>query len=251
MEAWVETADGWESGPFSIVRASRGGWSLLRSGKALGHYGRASTARSAARRHHLARSSRRAIALRVGAAVAASLLAVLVVAFRMEAHPARAEAELLAARIDAAHAAAVGGAPIDTVGGEGLAAAEVPIPRADPVLMLTGEAGGTCYAFYWNDLRGPVARALVAGLPCEPHASAATSAHNVYHRQTPAISGHLPRGGSVFDWDVVLPPPERIRPWAIPLGVGLAAVVLLLLVDASRIGLGASPGRLGRAMPAG
>ncbi len=85
---------------------------------------------------------------------------------------------------------------------------------------------------------GSVARLLVPDLPCMPSAAMVQSAHNVYHRQTPAVAGHLPTFGAVFDWEGVLPPVRRQRPWVIPALLGLGAATLLLLVDSSRVLLG-------------
>jgi hypothetical protein len=109
--------------------------------------------------------------------------------------------------------------------------------------MFTGAAGGDCYSFYWNDVRGPVARMLVGTLPCEPSAVSVQSGHHVYHRQTPWASGHLPVPGIAFDWDDVLPPVERLRPWVIPALLALGVAGLFLAVGATRDLAGYEPRR--------
>lgn len=81
-----------------------------------------------------------------------------------------------------------------------------------------------------------MARLLVPDLPCIPNAAMVQSAHNAYHRQTPAVAGYLPTFGAVFDWEGVLPPVRRQRPRVIPALLGLGA--LFLLVDSSRVLLG-------------
>jgi len=185
---------------------------------------------------------------RAGVAAAIAVFLVLLGATRMERNPVRGEAEALSAVFDAAYASVIAGNPVASVTAPGLTAAVVSLPRgADDVVMLTGLAGGECYAFYWNAVRGPVARVLVDGLPCEPGAAATTSGHNVYHRQTPSVSGHLPTPGAVFDWDGVYPDAQRVRPWFIPVAILLGGIGLWLAVLASRLALGLeSPSRTRR-----
>jgi len=84
-----------------------------------------------------------------------------------------------------------------------------------------------------------VARTLVPGLPCAPSAVATMPGHNVYYRQAPAVSDHLPLYSIQFEWEGVLPPEQRIRPWILPAVILLFGAALSLAVRASRVALGA------------
>jgi hypothetical protein len=238
MLVWEAVDRGWAAGRFEVRPAQPEGWDLYASGRHRGHYRRASIARATAVRLDRIRSRRVGIALRSGAALAVVGLIALGLVFRMEANPDRAAAEVLTGRMDAAYQSVRAGTPIASVDAPGFAAEVVPLPTGGEVNMLTGAAGGECYSFYWNDTRGPVARVLVGSLPCEPSPSSVQSGHNVYHRQTPVVAGHLVvPGGTGFDWEGVLPPVERQRPWIIPMLIGLGAVVLSLVVGATRVAL--------------
>ena len=240
MSRWIETGEGWASGRYEVRRIGPGVWDLLVAGTRRGRYRRASMAVAAAERREGLRRRRHGTWVRIAVAALLGLFVGVVAAVGPEANPAHGAAGDLAVRLDDAHAAVAAGQPIASAAGHGIAAAEVAIPYGDPVLMLTGEAAGTCYALYWNDRRGPVARALVSGMPCEPSAAAAQSSHNVYHRQTPPVAGHLPIAvdRSSFDWADVLPDPERMRPWALPASILLGGLALWFLVGASRAALG-------------
>jgi hypothetical protein len=238
MLSWQAMGGGWKAGRYRVQPVEPSGWELVAAGVSLGHYARASTAKAAAARLDRTRSRRAAIGLRVGALIAAAGLIAGVMSLRMEPNPARAAAANLADRIDAAHGEVAAGAAMTSIDDPVLAAAVVPLPTGGEMNIITGEAAGDCYAFYWSKTRGPVARLLVPDLPCMPSAAMVQSAHNVYHRQTPAVAGHLPTFGAVFDWEGVLPPVRRQRPWVIPALLGLGAATLLLLVDSSRVLLG-------------
>lgn len=235
---WRETPVGWQAAQFEVRRVDPYGWDLLVAGVRRSHHQRASSARAAATHFERVRGRRVGVIQRLAAAAALVGVIALLVAVQLERNPARDAAEVLAADIDATYAAVAAGTPIGDIDVPGLTAASVPLPAgAAPVAMVTGSAGGQCYAFYWNDARGPVARALVPGLVCEPSAAITTSAHNVYHRQTPVASGHLPMSGSRFEWEDVLPPEQRIRPWILPAVILLGGAALSLAVRASRVAL--------------
>jgi len=237
MPAWKQVGDGWTRGRFEIRLASPTGWDLLASGVVRGHYSRASSAKASAERLERLSIRRGGVGLRLAGALALVGLIAVGTALRLELNPDRSAAEALVERIDAAHGAVLGGAPISSISDPDFEAAVVALPNSADVLMLTGEAGGDCYSFYWNDSRGPVARVLVEALPCEPSASSVQIGHNTYQRQTPAISGHLAGPGGGFDWEDVLPPMQRQRPWILPVMVGLAGAILSLIVGASRVAL--------------
>jgi hypothetical protein len=63
--------------------------------------------------------------------------------------------------------------------------------------------------------------------------------HNVYHRQTPVVSDHLPVFGTGFEWEEILPAEQRMRPWILPVVIVLVGGALSLGVRASRIALDA------------
>jgi hypothetical protein len=240
MLDWLATETGWHSGRYTIEIARPAGWELRVNGRVHARFGQASAARSAAARIERLRLRRSRL---TGRLVAISLLAGLiglVSAARMESNPTRGEAEALAADFEASYAAIQAGAPLAAVP-DTIEAALVEIPYGAPVIMLAGETGGRCYAMYWNDGRGPIARWLVAGLECTPTAAMATSAHNVYHAQTPAVSGHLPMSTQAFDFDDILPPTQRQRPWTLPALFVLGGALLFTAVDASKVLLGVAP----------
>ena len=238
MLAWVEHEGGWVAGRYAVRAVRPGAWDLLVAGRRRDSYRRASSARAAADRLESVR--RRSVGIFVRAAAAVLLIGLIVVGARypLEPDPARRPSVALAAQMDTAYHAVLAGGSIEAADRPGLRAAVVTVPYGDDLMMLTGEAAGRCYALYWNERRGPVARGLVPGLACEPSAALAQSAHNVYHSQTPPVAGHLPDLAGSFDWDHVLPAPERLRPWLIPTGVLLGAAALWLLVGASRVALG-------------
>ena len=221
-------------------RADPDGWDLLVAGVRRSHHERASTAQAVASRIERLRRRRVRVIERLGAAAALVGAIALLFAVQLERNPARDAAEALVANIDSAYAAVEAGTPIDSIDLPGLAAASVSLPAgAAPVSMITGKAGGECYAFYWNDVRGPVARALAPGLTCQPAAVITMAGHNVYHRQTPVVSDHLPMVGTGFEWEEILPAEKRIRPWILPVVIVLVGGALSLGVRASRIALDA------------
>jgi hypothetical protein len=238
---WQPTDGAWRSGRYEILPDRPSGWRLYVSGRPAGHFARASSARMAAARVERRRRRRHRLAAR-GALIAA-LVAVIAVlgATRMTDNPARRDAAALAAEIETAHTAIRAGAPPASVVSSRVDAAIVDIPRGDPVVMISGEAAGRCYVMYWNERRGPVARWLVDGLPCRPDAAAATSAHNVYHAQTPAAAGHLPWFNDAFDFDDILPPEQRQQPWTLPAMLAAATAALIATVDATKLMLGVEP----------
>ena len=240
MLDWRETPVGWEAARFEVRRADPSGWDLLVAGARRSHHERASSARAAASRIERLRRRRVGVIERLGAAAALVGAIALLVAVQLERNPARDAAEVLVANIDSAYAAVEAGTRIDAIDLPGLTAALVPLPAgAAPVSMIIGMAGGQCYAFYWNDVRGPVARALAPGLACEPGAAVTMAGHNVYHRQTPVVSDHLPMFGTRFEWEEILPSEQRIRPWILPAAIVLFGASLSLAVRASRIALDA------------
>jgi len=238
MLDWRETSAGWQAARFEVRRADPNGWDLLVSGARRSHYERASSARAAASRIERLRRRRVGVIERLGAAIALVGAIALLFVVQLERNPARDAAEVLVTNIDSAYAAVEAGTPIGAIDLPGLTAASVALPAGAPVSMITGMAGGQCYAFYWNDARGPVARTLVPGLPCAPSAVATMPGHNVYYRQTPAVSDHLPMLGAHFEWEGVLPPEQRMRPWILPAVILLFGAALSLAVRASRVALG-------------
>jgi len=238
MLDWRETSAGWQAARFEVRRAAPNGWDLLVSGARRSHYERASSARAAASRIERLRRRRVGVIERLGAAIALVGAIALLFVVQLERNPARDAAEVLVTNIDSAYAAVDAGVPIGAIDLPGLTAASVALPAGAPASMITGMAGGQCYAFYWNDARGPVARTLVPGLPCAPSAVATMPGHNVYYRQTPAVSDHLPMLGAHFEWEGVLPPEQRMRPWILPAVILLFGAALSLAVRASRVALG-------------
>jgi hypothetical protein len=250
MSDWESTDGGWRSGRYEILAGSPSGWQLRIAGRPGGCFSRASSARMAAAR--IERRRRKRLRLGAAGAVIATLIALIAVlgTARMSDNPARPEAETLAAEMEAGHAAIRSGAPPTSVVSDRIEAAVVEIPGGDPIIMLSGEAAGRCYVMYWNERRGPVSRWLVDGLPCRPDAAAATSGHNVYHAQTPAVSGHLPLSNPAWDFDDILPPEQRQQPWWVPAVLATAASALLVAVDATRVMLGVEPAGRRRSRPA-
>jgi hypothetical protein len=240
MIDWRETGVGWQAARFEVRRADPHGWDLLVAGVRRSHHDRASSARAAAVQIERARRRRVGVIRRLGTAAALVVVIAVLVAVQLERNPARDAAEVLAAGIDSAYASLQTGTPISAIDPPGLTAASVPLPYgAAPVSMIIGMAGGQCYAFYWNDVRGPVARTLVPGLACEPAAVVTQTGHNVYRLQTPEASDHLPMAGGGFNWEEVLPPEQRIRPWIFPAVILLCGATLSLGVRASRVALDA------------
>jgi hypothetical protein len=235
----VTMLEGWQAARFEVRRAEPHGWDLLVAGVRRSHYERASSARAAASRIERVRRRRVGLVERLGAVVALVGAIALLFAVQLERNPARDAAEALATSIDFTYAAVEAGTPIDAIDLPGLTAAMVPLPSgAAPVSIITGMAGGQCYAFYWNEVRGPVARTLAPGLACEPAPVVTMTGHNVFHRQTPAASDHLPVLGDRFEWEGVLPSEQRTRPWIFPAVVLLFGAALSLAVRASRVALG-------------
>jgi hypothetical protein len=221
-----------------VRRAEPEGWDLFDRGARRNRFGRASSARAAALRIDRLRRRRIRVMQHLLIAAAAVGLGALLIALRFEPNPAWIKGVALTERFDSVFAAVESGVPPEAIDEPGLDVALVSLPKgAAPVHMITGGAGGQCYGFYWNETRGPVARALVPGLACEPGPAITTSGHNVYHRQTPIASGHLPVGRNAFDWNDVLPDEQRVRPWVIPALILLGGFGVSMLVRASRVAL--------------
>lgn len=92
--------------------------------------------------------------------------------------------------------------------------------------VLTGEAGGDCYALWWGvDDLARHGRTLAEGIACRP-ATIVTSVRDI----------HFERVGRVVDdptvpygWGRVLPLPERDRAWFLPVMAVLAGVTLSII----------------------
>lgn len=95
--------------------------------------------------------------------------------------------------------------------------------------VLTGEAGGECYAHWWDAGLERRSRVLAAGIPCEP-ATIVTSIRPVHFtRLGPAVDDPE----AAYGWEEVLREPIAERVWFLPamvLGGGAALSIVTRIV---------------------
>jgi hypothetical protein len=109
--------------------------------------------------------------------------------------------------------------------------------------VLTGVAGGECYAHWWDAELVRHARVLAVGIPCEP-ATIVTSIRPIHYTRLGAIVA-APEGP--YDWISVVPPPVRLRAWFLPVGIVAIGVALSIVTRmVSTLVTGVPPGQLAR-----
>lgn len=154
-------------------------------------------------------------------------LGVTMYGFREEGHPAHPEATALAARFDTVFSAVTSGElDLDETArtvAPGVEAARVTV-GSRRLAVATGEAGGECYAFWWDAELVRRSRVLAEGIPCRP-ATIATSIRPIhFDRLGPVEDERVP-----YAWERIIPAATRQRLWFLPAMAVLGGVGLALL----------------------
>lgn len=148
-------------------------------------------------------------------------------ATREEAHPARPEAVALSAAFDATFTAVAGGelelTPTPRPVGGSTAATVVVGERT--LGVATGEAGGECYAHWWDAQLVRHSRVLADGIPCEP-ATIVTSIRPVHVDRLGPIEADA---AAAYPWERIIPGAVRQRLWFLPVMAVIAGVALSLM----------------------
>lgn len=149
-------------------------------------------------------------------------------ATREEAHPAHPEAVALSEAFDATFTAVADGelqlTPTPRPVGAGVTAATVVVGERT-LGVATGEAGGECYAHWWDAELVRHSRVLADGIPCEP-ATIVTSIRPVHVDRLGPIEADA---AATYPWERIIPGAVRQRLWLLPVMVVIVGVALSLL----------------------
>lgn len=150
--------------------------------------------------------------------------------FRLQDNPDRPLADDLSERMDATYrsvrsgALSVSDAPSEVAPGiEGFHFVQ---GNLGDRWVLTGSAGGDCYAMWWDDAGLRRVRTVPSTMDCTPSREMTSSRPGAYER----VSKAAPESEPTAAWGPVLPDARILRVWFLPSliiggGVGLAALV--------------------------